>query len=167
MLPHDAIREVLLTAIDVPVIFANQNGKRPPLPYATLTINTTDVLPVHRSPVGNDNKQLISAHGEGSIELQVYGVLCWDIAQETMLRLRSDATMQAAELAGLSFGQSPRLLDIPALVDGTTYEPRALLEVPISYTAAYRDQVSTIDTVNGTSDMGTGIPQPFSIDKGH
>lgn len=166
MLPHDAIREVILTAIDVPVIFANQNGKRPALPFATLSINTTDTFPPHRGPVGNTGKQPISVHGDGSIELQVYGVLAWDIAQETMLRLRSDATMQAAERAGLSFGQTPRLLDIPALVEGTTYEQRAILEVPISYTMTYQDAVSTIDTVNGTADMANGEPQPFSIEKG-
>lgn len=162
---HDDFYAVLSTAIDVPIIFANQNGKRPNKPFCTLTVTPTGKLPVHRGNVDDTGHQKLQAASTVEVSVQFFGILAWDMAEETAMRLHSDATISAAELYGVSFEPNHRILDVPELMDGTTYEPRCILELTAGYTMAYSDPVGIIDTVNGegrTSGLHAEKPAPFT-----
>lgn len=151
MTPLDAFGQLIEAATDRPVIDANENGRRPPeRPFITLQVSVGRPLPVHRGRVDGDGMQIISGHRPVSVQLQCFGKRSWDVLDSLQLKLYSDSVSNLAESLNISLQREPRLQDVPALLDGTRYEPRAILDLEAMYTAAIEDDVGFIETVNGT-----------------
>lgn len=163
---HDDFLQLVAAATTRPVIFANENGKRPPQrPFVTLQITVGAPQPVHRGPVDDDGVQRISAHRPVSVQLQCYGAGSWDVLDELQLRLYTDSMSELAESLNIALQREPRLQDVPALLDGTRYESRAILELEAMYTAGVDDDVGFIETVNGniTTTPGDGPSLDFTV----
>lgn len=161
MTPEQAIFDLITTAATAPVIFADENGPRPPKPYIALRVNPASRLPVHRGPVGVEGVQPVSAHRSAQVELQCFGAGCMDALDALGQRLHMQAALDRAEQLDLAVTAIGPLRQVPVLRDGTTHEPRAVLELTIGYTTTLSDEVGVIETVNitGTTDGGA-LPGP-------
>lgn len=153
---HDDFYDLFSAATDRPVVFANENGKRPPQrPFITLQLEVGQPQPVHRGRVDDDGIRKITSHRPITLQLQCYGADSWSVLEQLQLSLYSDALQELAETLNISLQREPRLQNVPALLDDTKYEPRAILDLEAMYTASTEEDVGYIETVNGT---GTTTP---------
>ncbi|CAG9173084.1 LIC_12616 family protein [Cupriavidus respiraculi] len=161
MTPEQAIYELVSLTATVPVIFANENGRRPEKPYIALRVAAAPRLPVHRGPVDTDGMQAVSSHRDAQVELQCFGAGSFDVLDSLGQRLHMNDAAQRAEVLDLAVFQVGEVRHAPVLRDATTYEPRAVLELGIRYTLTLADDVGLIETVNaeGTTE-GAALPGP-------
>jgi len=150
MAVHDDFYQLISVAVDCEVVLANDNGPRASRPFISMQIAVGEPQPVHRGRVDDDGKQPISAHRPVSVQLQCYGDGSWDILDALQLKLYADGMIDLAESLNIAVLRQPRLQDVPALLDGTKYESRAILDIEAMYTAVIEDDVGYIETVNGT-----------------
>lgn len=166
MAVHDDFLSLFAAATIRPVIFANENGKRPPQrPYLTLQLEVAAPMPVHTSIVGADGVRRVSAHRPVTVRLQCYGAGSWDVLDQVQLTVYTESMLDLAESLNIALQREPRLQDVPALLDGTRYESRAILELEAMYTAGVDDDVGYIETVNGniTTTPGDGPSLDFTV----
>lgn len=161
MTPEQAIFDLITTAATVPVIFADENGPRPPKPYTAMRVSPARRLAVHRGAVDDAGLQPVAAHRSAQVELQCFGAGCANALDELGQRLHMQAALNRAEQLNLAVTAVGRLRQVPVLRDAATYEPRAVLELTIDYTTTLADDVGVIETVNitGTTDGGA-LPGP-------
>ncbi|TFL14217.1 hypothetical protein CSC67_08680 [Pusillimonas caeni] len=157
MTMHDDFYTLVDAATSHQVVFANENGKRPERPFITLQVSVGAPQPIHRGPVDDDGLQRISAHRPVTVQLQCYGAGSWGVLDELQLKLYTDSMSDLAESLNIALQREPRLQDVPALLDDTKYESRAILDLEAMYTAGIDDDVGYIETVNGTIETTPGI----------
>jgi hypothetical protein len=150
------IEDVILQALAPvfaphPLIIANENGPRPTVMYATIRVETMNRLPTHVGMQDEEGARNVSAHRVGQIELQMFGALSYDTLDLGLQRLSHDANIEAFEAAGIVFGDSHDIENIPVLRTQTQFEPRAVVTLPFSYTRATEETLSWIETVAGTA----------------
>lgn len=155
MAAHEDFLTLFEAATTRPVIFANENGKRPQRPYVTVQLQLASPLPVHTGPVDGNGQRRLSAHRPVTIQLQCYGDGSWGVLDQMQLTLYTDSLLNLAESLNIGLQREPRLQDVPALLEGTKYEPRAILDIEAMYTGSIEEEVGIIETVNGT---GTTTP---------
>lgn len=163
MTVHSDFYTLFDEATPVPIIFANQNGPRPPKPYITLRLSVASPLPVHTGPTDDAGIRELSAHRAALAQLQVYGPGCWEIAEQLAMSLSKESIQALAETLNITINERVRIQDVPALVDTATYEPRAILDVEASYTTHIDDDVGFIQTVHGEIDTEPGTVPPESF----
>ena len=151
------IREWIFIAIpkmnDYPdqVIFANENGPRPNLPYFTINITAsskighvnrieTDAVGIQRSKIDNDISVSIQCFGKQSADLLVLlrnslqkeSVLLFfdenrlvirDDTQITNIALQVDKTIEKRYLYELMIGSSEELFDDVGFIESVTFDP--------------------------------------------
>jgi len=167
MEPHDAIFELVEAAAGgVPVIFANENGRRPAMPYITLAIRWAQASGAEMGRVRDDGVQAVRQHDDATVELQAYGMAAYDRLDELGLILRHPLYQERAEALGLAVFDVGRLQDLPLLRDVARYERRGVLELGIRYARDFAANVGVIETVQGaftTSGGATDMPEiPFT-----
>lgn len=167
------IEDVILAALapvfaPVPLIIANQNGPRPNTMYGTIRIETMTTLPTHVGPQNDAGLRLVAAHRIGSVELQVFGAASYDTLDVAIQRFSHDANVERFEAAGIVFGESRNVENIPVLRNQSQFEPRAVASVPFSYTRTTEETLSWIETVEGEATIegwieSVSITTPFSV----
>lgn len=133
-----------------PLIYANQNAPKPPLPFVSMQLTATNPLPVHRGDIDDFGDRDVSAHFPLTAQLQFYGEGCWEEATRTALMLRTVEVQAKAESLNIGINSLNQIQDIPALLDGSFYEPRAVFTADVSYTFTVSEYTSFIETVQGT-----------------
>lgn len=144
----------------VKIIYANENGTRPPKPYITQQILTGPAMDVHTGAVDDDGNAILSKHRRVSINLQCYGDGSWQIMEDMEMSLNKQAALEAAYLYNIAIGAVPGLTDITLLMDDTTFENRTLLNVIAFYTYQTEDQLGFINTAEG---VGESVPESGNI----
>ncbi|WP_066733546.1 LIC_12616 family protein [Cupriavidus sp. D384] len=157
MTPDNAIRELLLAvAGNVPVIFADESGPRPDKPYIQLRIGNARPFPVCRGDVDEAGLQVVSAHRDAGVELQCFGKGSFHALDCLVLRLGMADGMAKSEALRLAVFDVGEIRSIPVLRGGTTYEPRAIVELGIRYAVALTDEVGVIERIGARGEMRGG-----------
>jgi hypothetical protein len=166
--PEDAIYELLLAAAgDIPIIFAEENGDRPPRPFITMVLRWAQAGPSEDGAVDCEGMQTVHAHRDATVELQSFGNAAYDALDQLALALQHTAHEVRAENLGLALYDVGRLQNIPINRDGVRYERRGVLELGIRYTRERAEFVGVISHVAaaGTTSGGLlpGRDMPFSV----
>lgn len=165
MMQDDFWSVISMAASPVPVILANGNGPKLERPFATLRVTAGLPQPMQRGLLDDDGIQAIEAIRPVTLELQIFGEEASEIASRIFLSLSRDSVQSEAENRNVSVLDEVTIQDVPALVDGVTYEPRALMTIAAAYTATIYDDVGLIETVIGEigTTPGNYPPTPFEI----
>lgn len=129
------------------LILAQQNGNRPPKPYATLDIRTTlPARPYQREPDTAGVTELVQQLYR-TCELQFYGVDALARAEIAGLSLRFPTVTARAESLGLGVSRVANALRVPELLNQSQYEERAVLEFSVYDAIVASDDVGLIEGV--------------------
>lgn len=161
---EDDIRSLLILATPVPIIFANQNGPRPPKPYITLRVDTAPRSGILAGPVTETGEQAFNSHRDAVVELQCFGDGGFDALDTLAQRLHGPTMLAAAYAANMAIYQTDAVQNVPVLRDGSTYEPRAVLDIGVRYTLEQIEDVGLIQTVQGEMELqqgSTSTAEPF------
>lgn len=153
---EDDIMALLAQATLLPIIFANQNGPRPKLPYVTMRIEAAPRMPLLEAGLSEEGVQTYAAHRDSTVELQCFGEGAFDALDLLSQRLKGPAMLAAALEANLAIYAVDAVQNVPVLRDGTRYEPRAVLDLGIRYTKQHDEQVGLIKTVQGDMSLQEG-----------
>lgn len=139
--------QALLTPIVAPssLILAEQNGPRPPKPYATLSVRSTALDPPIELPVDENGIAQMVAYMRVIAELQYYGLGAFQSAQIAGLKLRFRSSVALAETLGVSVNNIRTVLRVPELLNETQYEERGLMEFAASAFVTATDDVGLIE----------------------
>lgn len=170
------IEDVILAALKpvfapVELIAANQNGARPPGMYGTVRIETLHALPAHTGALAEgepDGTRSVAAHRTGMLELQMFGAASYDTLDLGVQRLTHDSNIERFEAAGIVFGAAHDVENLPVLRNLSQFDPRAIVEIPFSYTRTTSESVPWIDTVEGEATIegeiaSVSITTPFGV----
>lgn len=164
MAPEDAIFELIeAAAVDVPVIFANENGDRPPQPYIAMAVRWAHASKAEQGVVGDDGAMEVCQHTDATVELQGYGAGAFQGLEGLQLRLQHPLFEDRAEALGLAVFDRGRLENIPVLRDGARYEQRAVLELGVRYATSVSGAAGVIETVAGSGVTSGGLTPPVEI----
>lgn len=170
MAARDPFRTLLLPLIPAgtELIWANQDGARPAGLYFTMRFDGV----VRRTPaiIGQLNDagvREVNAHRAGSLEVQAFGAGSYDALDVLGQQLAHDESLSRAESLNLAIGPMGAVTDEPALRDNHQWEPRAIAALPFAYTLTTQEELSWIETVEGTItvDGATALPafsEPYS-----
>lgn len=166
------IENVILIALEplfapTKLIIANQNGPRPVGMYGTVRIDTLNRLPVHVGPQDEDGVRKVSAHRTGQVELQMFGAAAYDTLDLAVQRMTHDEYIERFEEAGIVFGDAHEIQNLPVLRNQSQFEPRAIVEIPFSYTRSTEETLPWIETVEGEATIegsiaSVSITTPFT-----
>lgn len=157
--------QLFAAATDKTIIPANDNGPRPKKPYITLQVRMSSPQPVHRGAIDDEGEQALYSHRSAEIQLQVYGAGSWVVAESLAMKLHSEYLQELSDTLNISIDDQVRIQDVPMLIDTTTYESRAIIDMTGSYTASFDDDVGFIALVNGALDTESdAMPSlPFTV----
>ncbi|MDI9250281.1 hypothetical protein QMZ25_16900 [Stenotrophomonas sp. RS-48] len=161
---EDEIRALIAKATTLQVIFANQNGPRPKLPYITVRVDTAPRAPLLEADLSDDGNQTYAAHRDATVELQCFGDGSFDALDDLSQRLKGPYMVAAGYAANIAVYATDSVQNIPVLRDGAKYEPRAVLDIGIRYTKQHDEEVGLIKTVQGEmtlQDHGTDLVDTF------
>jgi hypothetical protein len=148
MTPEQAIyRLILAVSGGVPVVFAEENGPRPPKPYIQLRVQTALRFPLHRGAVDDGGQQLVTVHRDAAVELQCFGSGSYDVLDKLGQRLGMEVSLAEAERLDLAVFDVGKLSQVPVLRDQASYEPRAVLELGVRYAVSLADTVGAVEQV--------------------
>ncbi len=148
----------------VPVVFAWENGPRPPKPYIAMLVNTAARGHVHRGTVSNAGVQTVAQHRDARVDLQCYGAGSYDVLDTLAQRLHMLDALDLADVLDLAVFDVGSTQNVPMMRDAMNWEPRAILDLGIRYTSTLDDQVGAIETVEaeGTTTGGALAPDEES-----
>lgn len=136
-------------ATDLPIIRANSDGPRPPLPYITLRVSNSPRMGLLEADLSDDGMQTYAAHRDATVELQCFGVGGFDALDDLSQRLKGPGMLAAALAANFAVYAADAVQNVPVLRDGGKYEPRAVMDIGIRYTKEHDENVGLISTVKG------------------
>lgn len=150
MAPEDRIFELIEAAAGAtPVIFANENGKRPMTPYIAMAVRWAKISGAEVGRVDDDGAQSVHQHDDATVELQSFGAAAYDELDDLALKLRHPLSEERAEALGLALFEIGRLQNIPVLRDAARYEKRGVMELGIRYARSFAAHVGLIEAVEG------------------
>ena len=132
------------------VIFADQNAPRPALPYTTLKLSGfRRINKDHYSDPNNSGIQTVKGDREFTVNIQHYGTqdaesLLNDVAGKLQLTTNIDKFM-AKKISCFNTGV---VNDLSTVINNTTIESRASLDIFCRIKSSMTDNVGYIDTVN-------------------
>ena len=132
------------------VIIGNDNGPRPPKPYAAVFFQSARPQPVHRQFYTDDaGLRMVESHRMGRLQIHCYGKngAAWELGDLIAMGILTEAAIQAAAALNIAWMSQPTLESIPALMDNSEYEDRAILTIETAYTGFLAEDVSFIQTV--------------------
>lgn len=159
---EDDIRTALLPVFPgVEVVLAYENGPRPPGLYVTVRIENAHKLPAHVGPLPTADipipqfaDRAIQAHRTGQVEIQCFGDQGYDVLDAAINLLSSEAAVDAAGALDIAFGRASDIQRVPVLRNDSTYENRAIVSLPVTYTRGGVESLSWIETVNALAKVG-------------
>ena len=141
------------------VVFANQDGSRPALPFVTLMVNVMDNSDWPRqSSVSNEGIITITQDRDITASINAFGPNAWDIADG--LRRSLDKITVGWDLArdDLIYVQPLTGINDLSAVVGSGYEQRAQMDIMFRAAAVDTDDVGLIENVEGSGDLGDNVP---------
>ena len=154
------IFNLLQPIISGTVIFADQNSPRPALPYSTIKIGSfRRVNKDHYGDPDNSGIQTVLGDRELTVTIQNLGRtdcvnFLNDVASKLQLTTNIDKFM-AKKIACFNTGQA---LDVSAVINNTTIEKRANLDIFLRVKSSITDNVGIIDTVNIEASDNSSAP---------
>ena len=144
----------------VPVIFANQNGPQPAAPFITIGLMGGNAQDVHIGATSAEGVRTLDAHRTTTVSLRCFGAGCFDMLDALALKLETEAALVLADSLNLAVVGKEALQYAPQLIDGTAWEPVAVLDVFVASTSRAIEDVGYIATVEvGGSTDGKEIEQ--------
>lgn len=129
------------------LILAEQNGPRPPKPYATLSVRNVRPAPPVKREVNDAGVIELVQVKYLTCELQTFGAGAMETAELAGLRMRFPTTAMRAEALGLGISRINNALDVPELLNQSQFEERAILEFTVYDALAAGDDVGVIESV--------------------
>ena len=171
MIDRSALEDSLYAWADavlsVPVIFAEQGGPRPSVPYITIKVRAPTMTgPLEEAPPDSNRDQETRIYYEVPVSIQLFGSGAMDRATKLQFSLGKSADGPGYTLsqAGLSHLRTDGMDDITELVD-TEWEERVSLDLIFMHQATETDAVDTIEHVNNADGTIKGsITSPNKID---
>lgn len=139
----------LLAPIVAPgaLIFSEQNGPRPPKPYATISV--VEMSPITVVKTKPDVLGQITLHQQQRLSVQVvfFGKHAGERAEAASLKLHFNTHVERAERLGLGILTVQSTTDNPELLNGSQFEERATLEFIVNNSITVDDDVGLIEHV--------------------
>jgi hypothetical protein len=164
------IRELLQMATPVPLIFADENGPRPPKPYATVATRWANRPRENYSRLDDNGVRTTESHRDASVEIHGYGAGIFEALDILSQMLDTEAILQATVARNIAFWDIGQVTRLPTLRDGSTYEPHAVIEISARYVLGVTEQLDFIEHVEGSIDTVGGLkddelpPFEFTVD---
>lgn len=144
----DDLYKLVAANTALPVIWAHENGKRPPLPFVLLDVRQAAAAwPVHTGSLKADDTRLLDAAREARVSLQCFGAGCFEELDALYLRLRTEAAAQMLDAADAAIVDFEPVQQVPKLFEAD-YEPQAVGGFRYRYTVSLSEQPGAIDAVN-------------------
>ena len=131
---------------------------RPDLPYIALNV-AEQREEAQEGIYASNGLSTVKTPTRATLTVEMFGDSTHDpvdILEDIRRRVTMTSWLDVAFKNGIAFFDSAPVLDIAALLDGVSWEPRARLEFSIRYTAVMTEAVSTIEkaTIDGTYLLG-------------
>ena len=149
------------------VIWADQTGPRPALPYSTMRLGV--ISPVgepHYSDVDNAGVQTVIAVRESVLNVNRFGVDSVATVEMFSDKLLLNSNLDKFSVQDISVFNMSSVTDIAQLLNGIAIEPRASIDLSIRWESDQIDTVGIIDTVisNGISGPGnTALDEEYIL----
>lgn len=147
----------LKLATDRPVIWADQDGPAPALPYVTAKVGTASHLGhSHAMPPNGQGRIIVKQQAELTVTINVYG----DDALARTIRnsLEKPSIQHALNATDLAFVDVPHGPTDIAAIFGTGWEPRTTFDVRFRGWVEIQDTIDVIEHVELTSELNDGVP---------
>lgn len=142
--------EFSLADLGVPIVWGFQNAARINKPYVMVTY-TNSGLPDHEiyGEVDTNGIRVNSSWRRAIVELQFYCGMndSFSFASKSVSLLATNASIDKQWLLDVSIGHRMMLQHVPALINTSQYEDRAIYQFEFYYTENIPDNVGLIETV--------------------
>lgn len=167
---RDEIRQLIKPLVaPVHLRWGYQSAPRPSLPYITITISAN--RPIGRAEtdsVDEHGKQSVRVWREASVQLQSYAATedeSEQVLYDALLHLSGDEHLDRAEAAGLSITKIGMIQCIPEpdiTTSGTTYQPRAIVDLCVTWIQTAIENVGLIESVEGAASINNSPSAPWT-----
>ena len=145
---------------NVAVIWSYQNAARIPKPYITLNYSASD-LPDHdwySNEIDLSGFRTIGSWRRATVDLQVYcSQDSMRLASKLSMLLSTEKSLDKQVELDVSIGNRLFLARVPALLNNSQYEDRAVYHFDFLYTESMREDVGFIATVEIEGDYTGGL----------
>lgn len=143
------------------VIWSDENGPRPQLPYVTLKLSSKRFknYDFYADPDA-DGMQEVKGDRELTLTMEYFGVDPLDALQSVVDKLRLHTIQGTFYAAGYTVFDTAQVQDISALLDGVQREQRATLDLFIRTKVTQTDDIGYIETVNIETEDDSPIVPP-------
>lgn len=161
---ENALQAWLKGAVGGEVIWSNQDGCQPSMPYGTLKISgprqsspTPEILNTTNlsNPAGQEIEQTVVLHGQITVSCQVYARpttgagTARELLEQARKALFLPTQRERLRAAGLALVEAGDTQDLTALLE-TTWQSRAVMDVRFNVVDTASEKTGYIATVNVT-----------------
>src|SRR5690349_21639534 len=127
------------------LILSNQNGTRPPKPYATISVRS--IRPARPQDTALDDAGItqIDQHQLNTIEIEIFGDNAVILANALAAKLRYTSTQYEADRLNVGIVRIDQVLRVPELLNTSQFEERAILEFTAYDVLLGNDDVGLIE----------------------
>ena len=137
------------------VIWADQTGPRPALPYSTLRLGViTTVGEPHYSDVDAGGLQTVLAVRESVLNVNRFGNDSVSTVETFSDKLLLNSNLDKFSNSEISVFDMSAVTDIAQLLNGIAIEPRASIDLSIRWESDQIDNVGIIETVISNGEVG-------------
>ena len=139
-----------LRRFEVPIIWSYQNAARLPKQY--IMVNYSSVATPEQDEYGPIDKEtetrVLRSHRRATAELQFFcGHESYPLASRASMLLTNNAALEKACQLDVAVGPRTMLHHVPALLNNSQYEDRAILQFDFNYTDTLEEDVTLIDEI--------------------
>jgi len=149
------------------VIWADQTGPRPALPYSTLRLGVvTTVGEPHYSDVDAGGIQTVLAVRESVLNINRFGVDSVATIETFSDKMLLNSNLDKFSVQDIAAFDMSAVTDIAQLLNGIAIEPRASIDLSLRWESDQTDNVGIIDTVisNGTiGQVNTALNEEYIL----
>lgn len=161
---RQALFSALKSQLPFLLIWANQDGPRPALPYATVLLTASNAIGYATVRGVDDNGvQQLSGQREDSVTVDFFGPGAYDAAARLRDALATTAIRYPLNRAGMALFGSPDTTDITQLLGNVEHEERAQLLFGVRYASRVDDNVGLIETINTAGSTVSALPVDLVI----
>lgn len=145
-----AALQALLAPIVAPgaLIFSDQNGPRPPKPYATISVTNTTPISVVKVKPDVLGRMTLHQLQVRTVQVIFFGPDADERAEAASLKLHFPTHVQRAEVLGIGVLSVQSTEMAPELLNNSQFEDRAVLEFTVNEILTIDDDVGLIEYVD-------------------
>ena len=137
------------------VIWSDQNGPRPALPYATLRLSVIPRIGTpHYSDPDANGLQTVLAVRESIVQVQRFGPESVAAVETFADKLALNTNLDKFSLQKIALFDVSSVTDVAQLLNGLATEPRASVDLSIRWVSDQTDNVGLIETVAVDGEIG-------------